>query len=172
MAQFTSSAAKCSHVFLWKDKELQSWIQTMSSACCNPCSPSHFGMGAVPVPGLPAAAGQHIQNHLRNLLLLTQHHPGHPRSSCTQRAPGSRLQTWLGEHKTPRDVSGHQVKQISVLYPKDQLKRGQWENSVPSPVLSFPPGKAGSQKKLIRRDNNVPKCCVNILKLNIYSKVN
>lgn len=32
--------------------------------------------------------------------------------------------------------------------------------------------KQEARKKLIRRDNNVPKCCVNILKLNIYSKVN
>lgn len=57
--------------------------------------------------------------------------------SCTRWAPRSWLQAWSGKHKTPRDASGHEFKQISQACPKDQLKRGQWENSVPSPILSF-----------------------------------
>lgn len=97
---------------------------------------------------------------------------GQPSISCTQRAPGSWPQTRLGEHKAPRDGSGHEVKQISEVHPKDQLQRGQWENSVPSPILSFPPRQTRKPEKKLIRGVNVPKCCVNILKLNIYSKVN
>lgn len=76
---------------------------------------------------------------------------GAPRISCPQRAPGSRLQTRLGEHKAPRDVSGHQVKQISVVEPKDQLKRGQGENSVPSPVLGFSARQTRKPEKKINK---------------------
>ena len=67
--------------------------------------------------------------------------------SCTHWAPRSWLQAWLGKHKTPRNVSGHEVKQISLACPKDQLKRGQWENSVPSLVLSFLPRQTREPEK-------------------------
>lgn len=43
----------------------------------------------------------------------------------------------------------------------------------PQPSIEFPTrANQEARKKLIRGDNNVPKCCVNVLKLNIHSKVN
>lgn len=79
---------------------------------------------------------------------IHMHAPEACTSSCTHWAPHSWLPAWLGEHKTPRDASGHGVKQVSPAHPKDPLKRGQWENRVPSLILSFLPRQTRKPEKI------------------------
>lgn len=170
MTQFTSSPAKRSHVSSsGRTKNCSAGFRQWAVQAAVPVLQHVFKWGR----GQSHISLQQLCSTSRTIWATPCCSHGYSGTSCTQRTPGSWLQTRLGEHKTPRGVSRHEVKQISPAYLKDQLKTGQWKNWGSSPVLKFPTqANQRARKKLIRVVNNVPKCCVNILKPNIYSKVN
>lgn len=165
MTQFTSSPAKCSHVSSsGRTKNCRAGFRQWARQAAIPVLHHVFEWGQCQ----SQVCLQHDQNHLRKLLLLT-------------RIPQDLLHPESPWELTPNTAGWAQGSQRCIWAPNQANLWGASQRSAEersSERIQFPaqywvsqPGKPGSQKKLLRGDN-VPKCFVNILKLNIYSKVN
>lgn len=143
MTQFTSSLAKCSHV--------------CSSGRTKNCSAGFRQWAlqdAIPVLHHVSEWGQcWSQASLQQLCSTSRTIPGtsccshgHPRVTCTQRAPGSPLQTRL-----PEMYLG--TKSSKSLWCTPKISWGEASERIQSPAQYWVshPGKPGSQKKINKR---------------------
>lgn len=135
--QFTSSPAKCSHLYSSRGtKNGTAGFRQWAAQAAIPFLPPVFKWSWFQ-PQVSLQKGCSILNTIWATSCQSHACPRNMHVQLRPLSPQELMPSLVGHAQVSQRCVWAWSQTISPACPKDQLKRGQWENSVPSLVLSF-----------------------------------